>query len=396
MPEAENPVALVLAGGGARGAYEAGALSVLLPVLEERGQRPRIVLGTSVGALNAAFLAANAHLKPSDLVDRALGVWKTISWGEVAEPLISGGSLLRAGEYAGEVLGLPGAHLESLLDPAPLRTSLREQIDFAQIETNVREGLLDAVGVVATSAATGRSVVFHRGLESPAADQRRGIDYVSTPLQEDHVLASAAIPSVFPAVQVPEPAAARGWYVDGGTRLNTPVKPAVEFGAARVVVVALNSLAAGPARLATPARPDALAGAGQILLGLLQDQLVGDLQTLATVNTLTRATRIVPGRKRRVPYIVIAPGRHDSIGSRALRVYREHYASPWKALRSPNIALLGKLIAGGLDEQHAELLSFLLFAPEFGAALIELGRRDARRWIAGSHDLDDLWQLSPL
>src|SRR5581483_9961317 len=88
MPEAENPVALVLAGGGARGAYEAGALSVLLPVLDERGQRPRIVLGTSVGALNAAFLAANAHLKPTELIGRALGVWETIRWGEVVEPLI--------------------------------------------------------------------------------------------------------------------------------------------------------------------------------------------------------------------------------------------------------------------------------------------------------------------
>jgi hypothetical protein len=180
MPEAENPVALVLAGGGARGAYEAGALSVLLPVLDERGQRPSIVLGTSVGALNAAFLAANAHLDPSKLIGRALGIWETISWSEVAEPLISGGSLLRAGGYAGEVLGLPGARIESLLDPAPLRTSLREQIDFKQIETNVTAGVLDAVGVVATSAATGRSVVFHRGLESPPADERRGIDYVST------------------------------------------------------------------------------------------------------------------------------------------------------------------------------------------------------------------------
>jgi NTE family protein len=163
-----------------------------------------------------------------------------------------------------------------------------------------------------------------------------------------------------------------------------------------VVVVALNSLSAGPSRPARETRPDALAGAGQILLGLLQDQLVGDLQTLATVNTLTRATRIVPDRKRRVPYIVIAPARHDSIARRALRVYREHYDAPWKAIRSPSIALLGRLVAGGLDAQHAELLSFLLFAPEFGKALIELGRQDAQRWITGTRDLDDLWQLSPL
>src|ERR1700679_1514204 len=123
MPEADSPitVALVLGGGGARGAYEAGALSVLLPLLEARGERPRIVIGTSAGALNASFVAANAHLPASELVPGAIAIWESISWGDVAQRLISGGSLLRVGEYAGEVLGVPGARLESLLDPEPLR-----------------------------------------------------------------------------------------------------------------------------------------------------------------------------------------------------------------------------------------------------------------------------------
>jgi NTE family protein len=390
-------VGLVLAGGGARGAYEAGALSVLLPVLEARGERPRLLIGTSVGALNVAFLAANAHRPGHELIADALGIWESIRWTEVARHLIAGGSLLRLGGYAGEVLGLPGARLESLLDPEPLRVTLRDRIDFEQLEDNVKGGRLDAAGVVATSALTGRSVVFHRGLGSPAADHRRGIDYVATRLAEEHVLASSAIPVVFPAVHVQAPKLARGWYFDGGTRLNTPIKPALALGAERVVVIALSSLAPGPPQLAGEQRPDALEGAGQILLGLLDDQLTADVRTLASMNALAGAVPD-PSRaaKRQVPYIVIAPAGRDAIGQCALRVFREHYSSPLQAVRSPDIALLARLTAGGSDAQHAELLSFLLFAAEFAQALIELGQADARRWIDQTHDLDDLWQVGPI
>jgi NTE family protein len=396
-PGTNDTVALVLAGGGARGAYEAGALSVLLPVLEARGERPRIVIGTSVGALNASFLAANAHRPAGDLIPEALAIWETLRWGEVARRLLSGGSLSRLGDYAGEVLGLPGARLESLLDPAPLRATVRERIDFAELQANVRSGKLDAAGVVATSALTGRSVVFHAGRDSPPRDVRRGIDYVAADLAEDHVLASSAIPAIFPAVHVERPPLARGWYFDGGTRLNTPIKPALALGAQRVIVIALGSLAPGPPQLAGEERPDALEAVGQILLGLLEDQLTADLQTLVSINELTvgaPGSRI--GEKRTVPYIVIAPAERDAIGQRALRVFREHYSGPLQAIRAPDIALLARLIAGGADAQHAELLSFLLFAPEFSRALVELGQADARRWVEQSHDLDELWQIGPI
>src|SRR5262249_54047496 len=163
-----------------------------------------------------------------------------------------------------------------------------------------------------------------------------------TRLDEDHVLASAAIPTIFPAVHVDAPALARGWYF-GGTRLNTPIKPALELGAARVVVVALDSLAPGPDQLAGERQPDALAGAAKILQGLLADQLTSDLHTLAPITTLTRATRIVPGRQRRVPYIVIAPGDPDAIGRCALGVLRKYYRPPLGPIRSPDIALLARL-----------------------------------------------------
>lgn len=388
---------MVLAGGGARGAYEAGALSVLLPVLEARGERPGVVIGTSAGALNAGYLAANAHLSVSELIPAALGIWESMSWAEVVRPLISGASLLRVGSYLGEAIGVAGVRLESLLDPAPLRNTVRERIDFDQLERNVKAGELEVAGVVATSALTGRSVVFHRGLESPVRDSRRGIDYVATRIAEDHVLASAAIPLIFPAVHVQRPRKARGWYFDGGTRLNTPIKPALALGAERVVVIALNSLEPGPPQLAGEQRPDALQGAGQILLGLLEDQLAHDVQTLASMNSLMSARGSSKAdRQRQVPYIVVSPRARTTIGEIALRVVREHCTGPLSLVRSPDLALLARLVAADADPQHAELLSFLLFAPQFANALIELGQQDARRWLDEQHDLDDVWQVGPL
>jgi NTE family protein len=393
----QERVAIVLSGGGARGAYEAGALSVLLPVLEDRGERPRILVGTSAGAVNVSFLASHAQLGIGQLMSEAVASWASMSWGDVARSLVSVASLQRLGGYAGEVLGVPGLQIESLLDPAPLRRTLRQQIDFDQLASNVEAGRVESAAVVATSALTGRSIVFHAGLPSPPTDNRRGIDYVATALAEEHVLASAAIPAVFPAVHVERPHAARGWYFDGGTHLNTPIKPALKLGAERVVVIAVSPLLPGPASLAGQQRPDALVAAAQILIGILDNQLIADVHTLAMVNALIgRRNRSASTGKRRVPYIVIAPAEPDPMATRALTVVRERYSSALQTARSPDIALLARLTAAGDDVAHAALLSFLLFAPEFADALIELGRHDATRWLEQTHDLDDLWQVGPL
>ncbi len=124
----EEPIALVLGGGGARGAYEAGVLSVLLPVLEERDERPTILIGTSAGALNVSFVAAHAQLTTREQVDEMLATWRAMRWGDVVRRLISAASLRRAGAYAGEVLGLYGLRIKSLLDPKPLSATLRSAL----------------------------------------------------------------------------------------------------------------------------------------------------------------------------------------------------------------------------------------------------------------------------
>jgi NTE family protein len=300
------------------------------------------------------------------------------------------------------MLGLRSARLWSLLDPSPLARTLRARIPFEQIRANVASGELTAAAVVATSARSGDSVVFHDGGGRPAADRQRAITYVRARLGPEHARASAAIPGVFPAVRVNQPPAAGGWYFDGGTRLNTPIKPALALGAERIVVIALNSLRSSGAR----GRPEALDGAAQLAQAVLVDPLVNDVRTLATINTVLRARGAGPGgggrrrgrtSHRPIPYIFVAPEQPSEIGAIAARVYRKHYAGLVEQARSPSIALLGRAFEAAQGPARGELFSYLFFAREFAEALMRRGREDARRWLDRRHD-EGPWRLrkSPL
>jgi NTE family protein len=298
--------------------------------------------------------------------------------------------------YIGQLAGLVRTPPSSLVDPSPLEPTLGRMIPFTQLHRNVEQGIVEAAGVVATSALTSRSVVFHHGGVSPARDEKRGIDYVAARLDSEHVRASAAIPGVFPAVHVASPEPARGWYWDGGTRLNTPIKPVLALGAERVVVIALNSMAPAPEQLADESRPDLFQGMAQFVQAVLVDPLVQDVQTLAAVNEGEREEADGGSPEQRtIPYIFIAPEGRESVGEIACRVFNESYRGFAKALRRRDLALLGRMVAGGADPIHGELLSYLFFAPEFAEPLIELGRGDAERWLASTHD-DGPWKLGSL
>jgi NTE family protein len=379
-------IGLVLAGGGARGAYEVGVLRALLPWLEgEHGQRPDLFVGTSVGALNAAFLAANADKSAAELADEGRERWLDIDYRRVLEPFLSPGELVTATRLALSLVVREVVPL-SLLDPAPLRRTLADMISFGDIRRNREQGALRVCAVVATAAHTNRSVVFHDGGPDPPSDDRRGIDYVATEIGEDHVLASAAIPVVFPAVHVREPKPQAGWYFDGGTRLNTPIKPAVALGANRVIVIGLNSLT--PAT-GTPRRADLFDGASHVIQGLLVDPVINDVETLAQTNQSPGPDRPV------VPYIFIAPRTPNAVGKIARDTYGRSYSGLRGLLRSSDLSLLGRLIGAGRSSTRGELFSFLFFAREFTARLLRLGQEDGKRWIEERHD-DGAWQVGPL
>ena len=407
---AGGEVGLVLGGGGARGAYTSGALSVLLPELKDQ---VRVIVGTSAGALVASYLAANWHRPTQEAVEDGLQFWRDLRFGDVCAPLVALGGAARFMRYVGEFLPVSSMHAPSILHPEPLPRTLARLVDFDQLSENIREQRV-ALGVVAAPAYGNRSVVFHQGgIPRHSEDPLRGIEYVATPnLGIEHMLASSAIPALFPAVRVTEPEPAAGWYYDGGSRLNTPIKPALWLGAKRVIVIALNSVA--PSRTPPPKhQPDFYVGAAHLLHAALGDPLAQDIRTLANTNALiTAGLTATSGRSRNhrpaarqqqpgrlgepvqpVPYIFIAPEDPLAIGEIARRVYRKHYRRPWNG-GTRDLWLLGKILDAGADAMHGELLSYLFFAGEFAEELIQLGQADAQRWI-DEHPAD-LWQLDPL
>ena len=406
---AVRDVGLVLGGGGARGAYASGALSVLLPELKDRVS---VIVGTSAGALISAYLAANWHRSTEAAIEDGLRFWRELRFGDVLAPLIAPSGAARFLRYVGEFLPVSGLHASSILHPEPLPQTLARLVDFDQLAENIRAQRL-ALGVVATPAYSNRSIVFHQGgIPRHRDDPLRGIEYVATPrLGTEHILASAAIPALFPAVRVNQPEPAAGWYFDGGPRLNTPIKPALWLGAKRVIVIALNSVA--PSRTPAPEpQPNFYVGAAHLLHGALGDPLAQDIRTLANTNALIaagveashgRAAQRLDARRQQpggphepvapVPYIFIAPEDPAAIGEIARRVYLKHYRHAWKA-GGRDLWLLGKILDAGADAMHGELLSYVFFAGEFAEELIALGQADAQRWL-DEHPAD-LWQLDPL
>ena len=378
----------MLAGGGARGAYEMGALSVLAPVLEQRGERVEIIVGTSIGGINAAYLAANAHRPLSEAAAGGMEVWRGLRYRDAMRSVLCPSALLKLVRFVGICLGLPMKAVPSLLDTAPLRKTLNRVIEFDRIADNLADDStpLHAVGVVTTSYETGRSVVFHQGGQTPPTNEERAIDYVSAHLTNIHVLASGAIPVIFPAVEVAEPASHRGWYGDGGLRLNAPLDPALELGARRVIVVGLNS-AQPPSEMPAPTMPDVFDGASS-LLSVLADQLTSDVAALTAINEALEEgdSTDKAGKRRKIPYIFVVPSDRTKIGRIAVDVYTRRYKRFRAILRSPNLGVLGRVTDAARNPMHGELYSYLFLGREFIDEMIELGRADAQRWLDTEHD----------
>src|ERR1700730_9075909 len=175
-------VAVVLPGGGARGAYEIGALSVLLPELDARGERVEIWCGTSVGAINATVLASRAHLPVKEQIESSATLWRELVKDDVIAPIAGSGGARTLLRLVGHALGIPGVGLASLLDPSPLAGSLDRWIEWDTLAANVRRGFAEAVCVVATSLSTGDPVGFVASRNAPPGHVDDGIRYVKARL----------------------------------------------------------------------------------------------------------------------------------------------------------------------------------------------------------------------
>jgi NTE family protein len=385
-------VALVLDAGGARSAYQVGALEVLLPALAERGNRPRVLIGTSAGALLCGVLAATAHLEAGEQVARLRDVLGRTTKRHVMRPLWRQVPEVLA-RYTSETLGLSGFRLRGLFGTQPLARTLGQSIDWETLHRNVEEGFVETAAVTATSVRTGGVVMFTESASPvPHSAPEHHRHYVATRLNVSHLMASAAIPALFSSVHVNEPAEAAGWYVDGATRRRVPLAPALELDADRVVVVGTGGL--------RPPDPDSDHGGAAVDLGdsvatllgaVMDDPLRYDLRRMAEVNALVGDAELAPVLRRHreargksayhtMPYVAVAPEDGTDLARSAMHVFRANHGSLLRTLGDPDMQIMHRLL-GSDSPLQGELLSYLLFDPDFFEAASALGRRDAQRWV---------------
>jgi NTE family protein len=398
-------IAVVVAGAGARGAYEAGVLGELVPRMEQAGAPPDTFVGTSAGALNAVVLAAFAGGPPPnappelalDTATDALRVfWRQLRAHQVWRPLLRDAP--RVLWYYGGGGIIRGGGLTSLLHTGPLsRTAERWSWALDAAREKIATGRVKALAVATTDVYRGRTVVFVErapGVALPPTDAKRGIDYVATELTTDHLVASAAIPVAFPAISLPHPSGGSRWYSDGGVRLNAPLKPALALGADRLVVVATHPAEAVDET--APARDDLQPQVDDQLVNVLEavlvDRMVEDLSTLRKINAAVRQSspsaptptgaggRPGSGRRRRYrefPHVFVGPKGRDTLGQLADDVFRG--LGPLRRLQPDvaDLAVLRRLLASGEGPRPGDPLSYLFFHPTFAKAAFALGTDDA-------------------
>jgi NTE family protein len=355
--------ALVLSGGGARGAYQVGVLQELVA----QGFLPRdragidVLVGASAGAINTAAVAASAD----DLhegIARLEKVWSEIRPSQVYRTDVT--SLGRIGVRWAWDLSFGGAtrHVQpkSLLDTAPLRALLGERIAFSRIEANQAQGHLAAFAVIATDLHTSNGVIFLAAPPDTPGWSRRRWRIERTPIRVEHLLASSAIPIFFPSVEI-----AGRYFGDGSIRNTTPLSPAINLGADRIIAIGVS----GPPPAATslgPCEPPTVAEvAGVLLDAVMLDAIEVDVEHSERVNTsvLHCATESAGNPFRTVDVLWIRP-------SHLVRGLAQELVH-----RMP--AVVRYLLRGlGSDSAVTELASYLLFDSSFCSKLIEFGRQD--------------------
>jgi len=399
----------VLAGGGARGAYEAGALRYILEELPRRAGLPGlgfgIFAGTSVGALHACFLAANAD-DPARSARWLWDYWRSVRMDRIvrfgARELVGASRLLVGAELNAGVEWLRGparattrGHrpIAGLFDTTPLYDDMRRLIPWTRLQGNLSAGRVRGVALCATEVCSGRPTVFHQA--APGARYAAPLDASAVPiaaqLDVTHAMASAAIPFVFPAVQVRSTC-----YVDGGLRRNTPIGPAIRFGADRILVIALQrdpELFAREARVGcrTNPYPGALFLLGRLIRALLDESIEDEVRRLELINQV-----LAGGQRLHGPGFVDDFNREaDERGERPLRPVRVCLVRPSQSLHAVALECLadapaelrlpgppGKVLQRLMMSSafaESELLSFVMFTPTYVGRLLELGYQDAER-----------------
>ena len=378
-------LAMILSGGGARGAYEVGVLWYIFDELTRvMGQPPRvdILCGTSVGAINASYLAAH-------LSDPALGVRRLVElWSELELSRMLGFGVKQMLSLPRVLVG--GGKARGLFDVRPMADLVQNEISWRSVARSLRQGNLRALTVSCTEVSTGRTVVFMQ--TSPEGSVPENAPprtlFRAARIGPQHALASAALPMLFPPVPVDG-----DLYLDGGLRQNTPIAPALRLGASHIFAIGSSREIKGrvmrePGATEPSRAPGAAFLLGKILNAFLLDHIDADIELLSRINSM-----LVDGTE------AYGPGFAEAVSAQARRrgALEYQYVNCLRVRPSEDIGRLasehlrhGRLrgdpiltkrlfsvIELGVDVE-ADLASYLLFDGPFCRRLIEMGRADAQ------------------
>lgn len=363
-------IGLILAGGGARAAYQVGVLKAIAALMPDVNTNPfPIISGTSAGAINATALAVYAT-RFQEGVRRLVAVWSNFRSHNVfrSDPA---GVLSSAARWYGALLaGGRGAFMPAfLLDRTPLRELLKIYLPPEEIQKSIDAGALHALSVTASNYTTGESLTFFQGAEGIQGWKRVRRCGVPAQIGLDHLMASSAIPFIFAAQKI-----RNEYFGDGSMRQNAPISPALHLGAQRVLIIGVRQ-EAGTAATSSAVQadyPPVAQIAGHVLNSIFLDTLDSDLERLERIN---KSMRLLPGKVleehgitlRPIDPLLIAPS--ADLGDIAGR-YKNTLP------RSLRILLRG---VGAFDREGSDLVSYLLFEKGYCRELIDLGFADAMK-----------------
>jgi len=362
-PQDEPVTGLVLPGGGARNAYQVGVLRAISEMLPEDVDNPfPVITGTSSGAVNAAVLATMAKDYHEAVIQLEL-VWANLNVGNIfyAGPLTALKSGLRWLLTLITAGGFGFITPRSVLDNKPLRKLLEKRLHLDRIQKAIDDGDLRAIGISASSYQSGHSICYYQGTDEITPWKRSQRYGLYRELRVDHLMASTAIPLIFPAVKI------NGEYHGDGTmRESAPLSPALHLGANRLLIIGVQDSADDETGHEYPSVGQI---SGYVLDTLFMDSLNADIERMNRINLTIAKTKenrveVDDTTLRPIEFLVISP----SVDLKDL--VEKHVKSAPASVRS----LLRGM--GALNREGRPLISYLLFESGFCQELIELGYRD--------------------
>lgn len=406
----QKKLALVLSGGGARGAYEAGIIHYIRTQLPKHISQKRpfdIVCGSSVGAINTCFMAATSHnleyqgkmahefwskLEQERIYKRGVGSLTRFTWRTLSSIF---SQIFGSKTIDDNSKKLKKYHFKGLLDTSPFPFFLKDIIPWKQITLNIQRGLTSAISVTGTNAHTGKMELFIEKHPSVSYTGRHRAHFVT--IEARHAMASAAIPILFPTVRV-----GRNYYCDGGLRLNTPLSPAIQLGADKMLVIGLHHVTERAEQgvdepftesILPPTLGEVI---GKVLNSIFLDKLDYDLEQMERINKIIEwgehaygseflgkineylsqrsKENNQPIRKfRRLEVMTIFP----SVDIR--KIFAECVVEPRFLKKSLTAFERTMMKLLDLDIRHAnDFLSFILFVPQYLNKMLDLGFEDAK------------------